>query len=74
MAVSRVFSSNNLKPVVVSLKPGFFGGVGGLTPGWAGPEGRSGALKFLLEKTSETVIFGPSFTETVKKKKWAVSP
>ena len=35
----------------------------------AGPEGRSGALKFLLEKTRETVIFGPSFTETVKKKK-----
>ena len=28
-----------LKPFVVSLKPGFFGGVGGLTPGCArGPE------------------------------------
>ena len=26
-------------------------------------------FKFLLEKTRETVIFGPSFTETVKKKK-----
>ena len=32
MTVSRVFSSKNLKPLVVSLKPGFFGGVGGLTP------------------------------------------
>ena len=40
-AVSRVFWSKNLKPVVVSLKPGVFGGVGGLTPGWArGPERR----------------------------------
>jgi len=32
-AVSRVFWSKNFKPVVVSLKPGVFGGVGGLTPG-----------------------------------------
>ena len=32
MTVSRVFSSKNLKPVVVALKPGFFGRVGGLTP------------------------------------------
>ena len=72
------------------MKPGVFGGVGGLTPGWArGPERRpewsakntpvlmntTTGFKFLLEKTRETVIFGPSFTETVKKKKkWAVSP
>ena len=35
MGVSRIFWSKNLKPVVVSLKPWVFGGVGGLTPGWA---------------------------------------
>ena len=30
-------------------------------------------FKFLLQKTRETAIFGPSFTETLKKK-WEVSP
>ena len=34
MAVSHVFWSKNLKPVLVSLTLGVFGGVGGLTPGW----------------------------------------
>jgi len=27
-------------------------------------------FKFLLQKTRETAIFGPSFTETLKKKKY----
>ena len=35
MGFSRYFCSKKLKPVEVSLKPWVFGGVGGLTPGWA---------------------------------------
>ena len=31
-------------------------------------------FKFLRQKTRETTNFRPSFTETVHKKKWAVSP
>ena len=57
MAVSRVFWSKNLKPVVVSLKPGVFGGVGGLTPGWArGPE-RTACFSVFL-RVSARRLFG----------------
>ena len=56
--VSRVFWRRNLKPVVVSLKPGVSGGMGGLTPGWArGPERRP-------ERSAPTPPKNPGFNET----------
>ena len=65
--------------MVVLVETGDFGGVVGLRPSTPpkipGFNETTTGFKFLLEKTRETVIFGPSFTETVKKtkKKWKIS-
>ena len=57
MGVSRIFWGKKLKPVVVSLKPWVFGGVGGLTPGWArGPERSAFFIVFL--RVSARRLFG----------------
>ena len=68
MAVSRVFWSKNLKPVVVSLKPGVFGGVGGLTPGWArGPE-RSAFFSVFLRVSVRRLLAPNSLRAETRKK------
>ena len=67
MAVSRGFWSKNLKPVVISLKLGVFGGVEaeGLkstkTPGFNEYHHRFSSS--YLQKHVNTAIFRPSFTE-----------
>ena len=78
MAVSRVFWCKNLKPVVVSLKPGVFGGVEaeGLQLHqnsrfqWIPPQ----VFKFLSPKTREYRHFSSEFhwiSSTKNKKIWA---